>query len=281
MMTLAQYLETHYKTKGIHHLIKRYTDYQNGQAATAELASILQYIAYLRKGGVHPKTLRNHLFAIKIYYRYLQYIGQREDHPCVKLTLKDPVNRAIATEKLYTKSELDALQANYQCKDKRLETRNKVILSLLINQALQVQEISALSLENIDLDKAEIYIAKTSKTHGRTLPLQATQIALLLRYLSERMQFKPKTSHFIISKYGKTLQGQGISRLLNEGRSKADRIQPIKIRQSAIALLLKSGGNLRLVQAFSGHKHSSSTQAYKQSELEQLQASVNKYHPLQ
>lgn len=280
-MTLAQYLETHYKTKGLPNLIKRYTTYQNGKAQTATLQDILQYIAHLRKANLHPKTLRNHLFAIKIYYRYLQDMGHREDHPCIKLTLKDRVNRAIATEKLYTKLELDALQANYQSKDKRLETRNKTIISLLIHQGLQVQEISQLQLTDVDLEKAEVHIAKTSKTHARTLPLQATQIVLLLRYLEDREQFTPTTPHFIISKYGKALQGQGISRLLNEGRSKTERIHPLKIRQSVIALLLKTGHNLRLVQAFSGHKHSSSTQAYKQTELEQLQTSVNKYHPLQ
>ncbi|WP_413514165.1 tyrosine-type recombinase/integrase [Myroides odoratus] len=280
-MTLAQYLEVNYKTKGLRNLIKRYTDYQNGQAEVATLQDVLQYIGYLRNQNLHPKTLRNHLFAIKIYYRYLQDMGKRADHPCVKLTLKDRVNRAIATEKLYTKPELDSLFSNYRSKDKRLETRNKVILSLLINQGLQIQEISALQLVDVDLEKAEIHIGKTSKTHARTLPLQATQIVLILRYLEDRNQFNPTTLYLIISKYGKSLQGQGISRLLNEGRSKGNRIHPIKIRQSVIAHLLKSGHNLRLVQAFSGHKHSSSTQAYKQTELEQLQASVNKYHPLQ
>ncbi|WP_430613546.1 tyrosine-type recombinase/integrase [Flavobacterium sp. JP2137] len=280
-MTLKQYLEKNYKTKGLKTIIKRYTDYQNDKAETAELQEVLQYIEYLRKEQAHPKTIRNHLFAVKIYYSYLQYIGKRTDHPCIKLTLKDKVNRAIATEKLYSKEELEALQSGYQAKDKRLQYRNKVMISLLVNQALQVQEISNLMLIDIDLENAQINIAKTSKINSRVLPLKANQIVLIQRYLEERKALNPQTTHFIISKYGKDLKPHGICRLINEGRAKDNRIHPMRIRQSVIALLLKSGNNLRIVQTFSGHRQSSSTEAYKQTDLEQLQLSVNKYHPIQ
>lgn len=279
-MKLENYLEENYKTKGLKAIVKRYTDYQNGKAETADLQEVLQYIEYLRKEQVHPKTIRNHLFALKIYYSYLQHIGKRLDHPCIKLTLKDKVNRAIATEKLYSKEELEELQKGYQAKDKRLQYRNKVMISLLVNQALQVQEISFLKLMDIDLEHAQISIAKGSKTNGRALPLKANQIVLIQRYLEERKQFNPQTPHFIISKYGNDLKPHGICRLINEGRAKENRIHPMKIRQSVIALLLKSGNNLRIVQTFSGHKQSSSTEAYKQTDLEQLQVSVNKYHPI-
>lgn len=279
-MKLEQYLEENYRTKGLKSIIKRYTDYQNNKAETAQLQEVLQYIEYLRKQNVHPKTIRNHLFAVKIYYSYLQHIGTRTDHPCIKLTLKDKVNRAIATEKLYAKDELDELLANYQAKDKRLQNRNKTMISFMINQALQVQEISHLKLTDIDLENAQISIAKTSKTNARILPLKANQIVLIQKYLEEREQFTPETNHFIINKYGNDLKPHGICRLINEGRTKENRIHPLKIRQSVIALLLKSGNNLRLVQTFSGHKSSSSTEAYKQTDLEQLQASVNKYHPI-
>ena len=280
-MKLEQYLEQHYKTKGLHNIIKRYTNYQNNTSETAGLTEILAYINHLRKQGLHPKTLRNHLFAIKIYYNYLESIGKRSDHPCRKLTLKDQVDRSIATEKLYSKDELDALLVNYQSKDKRLLHRNKVLISLMIHQALQVQEISQLQLTDIDLENAQIFVSKTTKNNARTLPLKANQILLFQRYLEERTQFNPTTTHFIISKYGTDLKPHGICRLINEGKAKEDRIHPLKIRQSVIALLLKSGNNLRLVQTFCGHKSSSSTEAYKQTDLEKLQLAVNNFHPIQ
>ena len=71
MITLENYINQNYKTKGLVSIIKRFKTYLNGKEKTAKLKEILQYIDYLRKQGLHPKTLRNNLFAIKIYYRYL------------------------------------------------------------------------------------------------------------------------------------------------------------------------------------------------------------------
>lgn len=52
------------------------------------------------------------------------------------------------------------------------------------------------------------------------------------------------------------------------------------IRQSVIANLLKSGKDLRLVQTFAGHKYPSTTEKYKQTEVEELKSQILKYHPL-
>ncbi len=285
MKTLDDYLKENYKTKNLKALIKRFTDYQNGKEKTAALKEILQYIEYLRKQNLNPKTLRNNLFAIKIYYKYLIEIGQRNDHPCLKLNLKDKVNRSIATEKLYSKEELENLLESHNPKDKTLKTRNQVVISLLINQALLVNEITALKLEDINLETAEIQIEKGGKTNARKLPLKANQIILFQKYLEERQQIltnnrQPTTeNHFILSKFGIALNPHGISRIINEDKPKNERIQPLKIRQSVIANLLKSGNDLRVVQIFIGHRRSSSTEEYKQTDLEILQNAVNQFHP--
>lgn len=290
MMKLEEYLQKNYRTKGLKTLIKRFTDYQNGKEKTAKLPEILQYIEYLRKQNLNPKTLRNNLFAIKIYYKYLQETNQRNDHPCLRLNLKDKVNRSIATEKLYSKEELENLLESHNPKDKKVKTRNQVIISLLINQALLVNEITELKLSDINLETAEIYIKKGGKTNARKLPLKANQIILFQKYLEVREKIletiKLKNLNFlnvenlIISKFGTSLNPHGISRLINEDKPKQERIQPLKIRQSVIANLLKSGNDLRVVQIFIGHKRSSSTEEYKQTDLEILQNAVNQYHPL-
>jgi integrase/recombinase XerD len=155
---------------------------------------------------------------------------------------------------------------------------------LLVNQALLVKEITELKTTDIDLEKGEIRISKTGKNNARTLPLKSPQILLFYNYLKEResvlKQTKKQTESFIINKYGNPLSPHGISRLINEGKDDTDKILPLKIRQSVIAHLLKGGGDLRTVQVFAGHRRSSSTESYKLSEWEALQASVNQYHPI-
>jgi integrase/recombinase XerD len=283
-MTLKEYLTLNYRDKGILSAIKRYVNYQNGKEKTASLKDILIYIEYLRKSGLHPKSLRNNLFAVKIYYEYLKETGQRKDHPCRRLNLKDQINRSIAVEKLYSKEQLTELFAGHNPKDKRVKTRNKVIISLLTCQALLVAEITELKTTDIDLEKGEVFINRTGKNNARTLPLKSSQILLFYNYLKERetvlRQTGKQTESLIVSKYGSSLKPHGISRLLNEGKEEKDKILPLKIRQSVIANLLKESRDLRAVQVFAGHRRSSSTENYGLTELEALQAAVNQYHPM-
>jgi integrase/recombinase XerD len=51
------------------------------------------------------------------------------------------------------------------------------------------------------------------------------------------------------------------------------------IRQSVITNLLKQNNDLRLVQAFAGHKYPSTTEKYKQSNVTQLKLALETHHP--
>jgi integrase/recombinase XerD len=73
----------------------------------------------------------------------------------------------------------------------------------------------------------------------------------------------------------------GINRMINENRDKQNKLIPLKIRQSVIAHLLKTENDLRIVQQFAGHRRTASTEAYKQTGLEELKSAVERLHPLQ
>src|SRR5690554_1707464 len=297
-MTLRQYLQKKYSKSTLNsnlYNIKRFTEYYDKRAEEATYKDVLNYIEYLRKNyDLHPKTLRHRLYAVKIYFNYLLEIGKRKDHPCSELYLKDKINKQIQVDNLYSPQTLEHFFESYQIKRKKqLETRNKIIISLLIYQALTVTEIVELEVKNINLDKAEIFIKGsqeiTSKSpKSRILPLQAKQILLFYKYLTEdrnnllKYNLKnPEEQRFILGQYGTKIHPHGISKMINEYRPKSEQIQPMRIRQSVIANLLKKENDTRIVQVFSGHKRASTTVQYKQTELEQLQTAVNKYHPIQ
>jgi len=296
-MTLKQYLQKKYSKSTLNsnlYNIKRFTEYYDKRAEKATYKDVLHYIEYLRKNyDLHPKTLRHRLYAVKIYFNYLLETGKRKDHPCSELYLKDKVSKQIQVDNLYSPETLENFFESYQIKRKKqLETRNKIIISLLIYQALTVNEIAELEVSNINLDKAEIFIKGskeiTSKSpRTRTLPLQAKQMILFYKYLEKdrnnllKYNLKnPEEQRFILGQYGEKIKPHGISRIINENRKESEQIQPMKIRQSVIANLLKKENDTRIVQVFSGHKRASTTVQYKQSELEQLQNAVNNYHPI-
>ena len=92
MIKILEYLNEHYSassTKGYENMINKYRAYMQSKAQRANYHDIMGYVSYLRKSNLHPKSLRNHLFAIKIYYRYLVEMEVRKDHPCEKLYLRD------------------------------------------------------------------------------------------------------------------------------------------------------------------------------------------------
>lgn len=296
-MTIREYLQKKYSKSTLNsnlYNIRRFTDYYDKRAEKATYKDVLNYIEYLRKNhDLHPKTLRHCLYGVKIYFNYLLETGKRKDHPCSELFLKDKINRQIPVDNLYSPETLENFFETYQIKRKKhLETRNKIIISLLIYQALTVNEIAELEVGNINLDKAEIFIKGSKETtskspKSRTLPLQAKQILLFYKYLEKdrnnllKYNLKnPDGTAFILGQYGEKINPHGISRIINENRKESEQIQPMKIRQSVIANLLKKENDTRIVQVFSGHKRASTTVQYKQSELEQLQNAVNNYHPI-
>lgn len=297
-MTLKQYLQNKYSQSTLKsnlYNIKRFTDYYDKRAEEATYKDVLNYIEHLRKNHkLHPKTLGHQLYAVKIYFNYLLEVGKRKDHPCSELYLKDKINKQIQVDNLYSLEALEYFLDSYQIKQKKhLQTRNKVIISLLIYQALTVREIADLEVKDINLDQAEIQIRNTNKTlskspRNRILALQAKQILLFYNYLKkDRNQLlkynkaNPKEQSFILGQYGEKIHPHSISKMINENRAHSDKIPPIKIRQSVIANLLKKENDLRVVQAFSGHRRISTTLQYKQSDLEQLQNAIKLYHPVQ
>ena len=292
-MKLEEYLSEKYSKSTLYSNlfnIKRFTDYYQEKAQTASYSDILSYIEHLRKNyDLHPKTLRHNLSGVKIYFNYLLETGQRNDHPCSTLYLKDKINKQIQVDNLFSVETLESLYQNYKIRRKSvLLRRNQIIISLLIYQALLPREIIALQLSDIDLENGLIHIKGYIHQKSRTLKLEAKQILLMYKYLSEERktllktyQGNPSETAFLVGQYGEPFQDHtGISRIINDNRKPSEKIQPIKIRQSVIANLLKKENDTRIVQVFAGHSRASTTIQYKQNDLEVLQAAVNQYHPL-
>jgi site-specific recombinase XerD len=293
MKSLETFVSERYSPKsapGYVTMIKRYLGYIGEKSITASYTDVLNYIGHLRILKLHPKSLVNNLFSIKIYYRYLVATGQRSDHPCQYLYLQDQLNKRIPVESLYSKQTLDELLKNHRNKRELMQRRDEVLISLLIYQAMTVQEIATIDLEDVNLKEATIKAKGGYKQKSRTLALQANQILLLHDYIiqdrekilnyNKRLTLDDKAA-LILGNTGIRICAGSINRLINTDRAKHDKLIPLKIRQSVIAYLLKSGHDLRVVQVFAGHKRAGSTEEYKQTSLEELKTLIEKHHPLQ
>ncbi len=286
-------LETHSPRAldGYIRVINHYLKYQGEEKAKqATYPEVVEYIGFLRKKGMHPKTLMNQLYAIKMYYQWLADTGQRDDHPCRDLYLKDKINKSIPIETLYSKEEVEKIIATQKSKLPLVRTRDKIILTLLGNQAITVTEIVLVKINEIDLNKGILTLPGSSKTNARELPLKSEQILLINDYIVNTRPLLLKNNKnpseqdkqtLILSVRGRQMKPITITGLMKEPWIDGKKINPQKIRQSVITNMLKSGKDLRVMQAFTGHRRISSVEEYRQTGLEELKTLVQKYHPLQ
>ena len=293
MQQLEDYIKENYSPKsapGYVSMIKRYLGYTGEKALIAGYADILNYIGHLRTLKLHPKSLVNNLFGIKIYYHWLNATGQRNDHPCLHLNLQDQINKKIPVESLYSRETLSELLKNHHNKKILMQRRDEVIISLLIYQALTVQEIATINTEDVNLAAATIKAKGGYKQKPRTLSLQASQILLLHSYMTEDREKILQNNKclnlddeaaLILGDTGNRIYPNSINDHINKGKPKHERLMPLKIRQSVITHLLQSGNDLRIVQVFAGHSKAGSTEEYKQSGLEELKTLIQKLHPLE
>jgi len=296
MKSLEQYLQEKYSRtscKAHGYMIGTYLNYIGGKAKTAQYKDILDFIAHLRKHeNFSPESLKRYLSEVKVYYNYLLETGQRNDHPCRELYLKDKIDRQIKVDRLYTEETLENyLEKTREDPDGLLKRRNEVIVSLLVYQALTVGEICHLNTGDINLEKAEIHIRSRHRKKSRILPLKAGQILLFYRYLKEDypgltkyLTINPSSgsgpTRLITGRLQEQVMPNALNRIINEKRKPEERLRPVKIRQSVIAHLLRKENDTRIVQAFAGHNRASTTAGYRQNELETLKNAINTFHPI-
>jgi len=258
---------------------------KNINPKSATYQQIMEYLGELRK-KTKAKKINCSLHGIKKYYSYLIATGQRKDHPCRYIKLRDKQSRDIQLQDLFKTEELELLLEKKE-RYPLLKNRNQIIISLLIYQGLTNGEVKKIELENINLEQGTIYIKPGRKTNARTLKLQSKQIYWLMSYIqNDRPQLlkNRESQQLIISSRGTAEEtGEGIGYIIESCRHlfPDKKLNAKTIRQSVITNLLKQGKDLRIVQAFAGHKYPSTTERYKQTQVEELKNQILKYHPLQ
>jgi integrase/recombinase XerD len=286
-MSLKDYLHEHYTVDTASIYLQEIERYHltRPEALTAGYKDILSYIGALRSRYNNASTLNRILCSIKVYYDYLCASGQRPDNPARSILLKDQRSRDIQLQDLFTMEELEVLLHRPE-RYPHLVSRNKVLMSLLVYQALYPVELEALRVGDINLETGTVRIRSTAKTNGRELSLKPSQILLFYAYIREVRPLLLKegaSDRLLIGQRGEPMSAEDMTKHVK--RSFAERypgrtVNAQTIRQSVIAHLLKQGHSLSVVQVFAGHKYPSSTERYRQNEIENLKAAIEKYHPL-
>lgn len=285
---LENYLSQYYAKSTIKAYVREISIYLNNtkNAENYTYSDILNYIGLVRSRYSNARTIHRMLAAIKIYYQYLCFEQMRKDNPAQSIVLRDKPSKDVQLQDLFTLKELEKLIHYKKERIACLAQRNKVLMSLLIYQALTPTEAEKVQLIDLNLEAGTLYIAENAKNNSRTLALKSNQILLFQNYLlvSRKALLKEqKSDFFLVSQCGKNMPAGDITKHIR--RYYKDAFLPRKvsarsIRQSVITQLLKEKNDLRIVQVFAGHKYPSATEKYRQSNVEALQVALETYHPV-
>lgn len=250
-----------------------------------ELIKIIEIL----KGRYNSQSLNSQLKTIEQYFYFLTETGKRKDHPLKNFrikTEKKPLLKGFLTE-----DELNQLYGKFPDKGHFkgqfdvYAKRNKVILGLIVYQALNTGSLEKLELKDLDLEKGVIKIPATDhKLNPRKLPLEAVQVLPLKSYLEktrpELLELTTATegNKKLFPKSEKTEFSSVTGSILKKVRKQMELESLYQIRISRIALWLKQY-NLRETQYKAGYKSLQSLEAFDRDALEELKEAVEKYHP--
>ena len=265
-------------------LYKKWLDKENITEEAVSYNDITHYIQS-KKGKVKQITIQTVLASLKQYYNYLQELGFLTENPTVNVQIKGIKRKVL--HNILSKQELEKIYFDY----KNLESeslskkRNEIIVSLLVYQGLNTNDLQNLTIKDVKLREGKIFVKGSRRSNERTLKLESHQILDFMEYqLKTRetilQETKKQTDLFFVTQ-GSSLKLQNVmQKLMQELHKQNKQVESVKqIRASVITGWLKVY-NLREVQYFAGHRYVSSTENYLINDLEDLKEDIKKYHPI-
>lgn len=239
--------------------------------------NLFSYVEHCKSTGAAAVYIQRRISVLKQYFNYLKL----EENPAEQIALKG-ITRKLPLSPL-SEDQLKRLYDSYP--DIGLTgKRNKIMLGLMIYQALGVNTLKALEVEHVDLTNGTIYAPGSKQSSDRTLDLQVFQLLSLQDYL---LKTRPlilqestikQTSQLLVTK-----GTHNIGNPLHLMKPSLKKILPMfqnanHLRTSRIHHWVKTEG-LRKAQYKAGHRYVSSTERYKSAYLEELKDKLTLHHP--
>ncbi len=245
------------------------------------LEQIGDYLAFKKgTGGLKSSSLRIHLIAIKIFYRYLasqgkitKDVAEQIDSPRLDRYLPETLNEPTV------KQLLESIDTNHP-----LGRRDRAMLELLYSSGLRASELTSVRLEFLQIEERIIRVTgKGNKT--RIVPVGGRAAEALEDYLNNERPtlVRPHTgSEVFLSRWGKKLTTRRLWQIVKERAKQAGietNVYPHLLRHSFATHLLGNGADLRVIQELLGHADISTTQIYTHVDQKHLRDIHRKFHP--
>jgi site-specific recombinase XerD len=238
-------------------IIKQYVIWLDVPLEQAKVEKVDAYIDYLHRKRLHPASINLYLVIIRVFYDYLRY----EE----KVDLTNPVkrNRRLRVPKPLPRSlrdqEVEKLFGVIKGK------RDMAMFKLMLRCGLRVEEVSNLSLGDIDLKKRRILVQQGKGRKDRVVYISDDAHDALVAYLKIRSHYRVKKV-FLVEKG--TYKGQPISvrgiqkRIEYYAKKTVLKVSCHRLRHTMATQLLNAEAEVETIQDLLGHNWITTTQRY-------------------
>lgn|SRR3989338_3841813 len=206
--------------------------------------------------GLSASTINLYLNAIKFFYKEVIKTPQTISFKSAKRPQKIPI--------VLTKNEVaNIIHAT-------TNPKHKLIISLTYGSGLRVSEVTALKIQDIDLEQKTIHI-KNAKGNKDRITLLPEKIIKPISFLIATYQ---PHEYLFLSNRGKRLTSRTLQTVFKNSLRKAHITKPAtfhSLRHSFATHLLESGVDIRYIQSLLGHNTIRTTQRYTQVTVTHLQ----------
>jgi len=249
--------------------------------ATADLATLVGYLAALRRRGLGPRSVARHLSSVRGLYRFLLASGAISRDPTEHIDSPQPARRLPRT------LSADDVAAIVEAPDAARPDglRDRALLELLYACGLRASEVIAVRVDDVNLGGG--YVMATGKgNRQRLVPMGAQAVEWIRRYLAvarPRLVKRGDPAALFLNRSGQALSRQAVWQLLKRSARRAGvraaAVSPHTLRHSFASHLLEGGADLRSVQAMLGHADISTTQIYTHLSSRAVRDMYRAFHP--
>jgi len=238
-------------------IVKQYVIWLDVPLEEGTVEKVDAYIDYLHRKRLHPASINLYLVIIRVFYDYLRY-EERVD-------LTNPVkrNRRLRVPKPLPRSlrdqEIEKLFGVIKGK------RDIAMFKLMLRCGLRAEEVSNLSLGNIDLKRRRIIVQQGKGGKGRVVYISDDAHDALDAYLKIRSHYRVKKV-FLVEKgtyKSQPISVRGIQKRIEYYAKKTGlEVSCHRLRHTMATQLLNAEAEVETIQDLLGHNWITTTQRY-------------------
>lgn len=209
-----------------------------------------------RPGGLSEMMISHHVYALRLFFSWLQEIRLIESNPMSTLRFGKPTSEK---REILTQQEIHLLY------EACVSMKERVTLHLFYGCGLRKSEGENLDIADLHFRSRMLYVREGKGKKRRAVPMTETITEELKAYCHQERKGRLNERAFMVNERGVRMRGESHSKVIKQLTQRAvieKQITLHGLRHSIATHLLESGLSVEYVRDFLGHEHIDTTERY-------------------